>query len=274
MEVSDVLSSRFVALGQNLSSRDQVLELISKLASSSDALAGIPAPQIRAALSERETLASTALGNGVALPHSRIDSAGGFVAGVITTHRDVKFGSPDGSGTRIFAFVIGPTDDPSTHLEMLSNFSGFLRRQENRKALLKTDSTDHVIRLIEEFRSPGSSVLPDVGPNLKLLHVFTRSSDAFNDVMDVLASGGHCAAMIVNAERADSYLASIPVFAGFWDTEVNRFGRIVIAVVNEKLANQLLRKLEFTCGSDNSEDILITITDVQRAAGSLKSPNC
>lgn len=274
MELTDVLEGRFISLRQDLSARDQVLRRISEIASGAEALAGVPADSILSALKERESLGSTALGYGVALPHCRLDDACGFVAGVLTTNREIRFGSPDGHGVRIFAFVIGPNTDPSSHLEMLSFLSGMLRLPEHRKALLKATDPEGVIAVARGFRGAGTEVLPDIGTNLKMIHVFTRCREAFNGVMDVMASGGHSTAMIIDTERADSYLASIPVFAGFWNTGGERFGRIVVTVVHEKLANQLMRKLEFSCGSDHSESILITVTDVQQAIGSLKPTKC
>ncbi len=274
MEPAGVLDSRFISLGQELSTGDQVLSSISRMIAGSGPLAGIHQSAIQEALMQRESLGSTALGHGVALPHCRMKDAAGFAAGVLTTRREIGFGSPDGHGVRIFAFVIGPDHDPSSHLEILSFLSGMLRIPGNRRAILKAVSPVEVMDAARGFRSARTGTLPDIGTNLKMIHVFTRCREAFNGVMDVMASGGHSTAMIIEAERADSYLASIPVFAGFWNTGGERFGRIIVTVVHEGLANQLLRKLEFSCGSDHSDSILITVTDVQQAMGSLTPHRC
>ncbi|GEM_PF-96372 len=272
MELIDVLRVETVALGQNLVSVDQVLGRISELAASTGALSGIPADRILAALKSREALGSTALGGGVALPHCRLDNAKGFVVGILTTRREVRFDSLDGREVQIFAFVIGPREDPSTHLELLSQLSRFFRKPGNRKALQNAESPQNAIDVIKSFVGAGTAVLPEIGTNLRMIHVFARSRDAFNDVMDVFASQGQLSAMIVDGERSDSYLASIPAFAGFMETRGDdRFGKVVVTVVHEKVANQLLRRLEFSCGTSHANSLLVTVTEIQHAMGTISS---
>lgn len=272
MELLDFLRVETVALGQNLVSVDQVLGRISELAASTGALSGIPADRILAALKSREALGSTALGGGVALPHCRLDNARGFVVGILTTRREVRFDSLDGREVQIFAFVIGPREDPSTHLELLSHLSRFFRKPGNRKALQNAESPQNAIDVIKSFVGAGTAVLPEIGTNLRMIHVFARSRDAFNDVMDVFASQGQLSAMIVDGERSDSYLASIPAFAGFMETRGDdRFGKVVVTVVHEKVANQLLRRLEFSCGTSHANSLLVTVTEIQHAMGTISS---
>ncbi len=272
MELIDFLRVETVALGQNLVSVDQVLGRISELAASTGALSGIPADRILAALKSREALGSTALGGGVALPHCRLDNARGFVVGILTTRREVRFDSLDGREVQIFAFVIGPREDPSTHLELLSQLSRFFRKPGNRKALQNAESPQNAIDVIKSFVGAGTALLPEIGTNLRMIHVFARSRDAFNDVMDVFASQGQLSAMIVDGERSDSYLASIPAFAGFMETRGDdRFGKVVVTVVHEKVANQLLRRLEFSCGTSHANSLLVTVTEIQHAMGTISS---
>jgi PTS system nitrogen regulatory IIA component len=270
MELLDVLGSKTVALGQNLVSSEQVLGRISEMAASSEALSGIPVERILAALKSREALGSTALGGGVAIPHCRLDGAMGFVVGFLTTRREVRFNSPDGREVQIFAFVIGPRDDPSTHLELLSHLSRFFRKPGNRKALQNAESPQEAIDIVRGFSGSTVSVLPDIGTNLRMIHIFARSRDAFNDVMDVLASQEQHSAMIIDTERSESYLASIPAFAGFMEARGDdRFGKMVVTVVHERIANQLLRRLEFSCGNAHAGNLLVTVTEIQHAMGTI-----
>ncbi|MFO7626516.1 MAG: PTS sugar transporter subunit IIA [Candidatus Fermentibacteraceae bacterium] len=273
MELLDVLGVETVALGLNLVSADQVLGRISELAASSKALSGIPVDRILAALKSRETLGSTALGGGVAIPHCRLEGAEGFVVGILTTRREVRFDSPDGREVQIFAFVIGPRQDPSTHLELLSHLSRFFRKPGNRRALQNAESPQDAIDIVRDFSGSSVAVLPDIGTNLRMIHVFARSRDAFNDVMDVLATQEQHSAMIVDAERSESYLASIPAFAGFMEARGDdRFGKVVVTVVHERVANQLLRRLEFSCGNAHAGSLLVTVTEIQHAMGTISSP--
>lgn len=270
MELLDVLRVETVALGQNLVSGQQVLGRISELAASCEALSGTPSEQILSALKSREALGSTSLGGGVAIPHCRLENVGGFVVGILTTRREVRFDSPDGREVQTFAFVIGPRHDPSTHLELLSQLSRFFRKPGNRKALQNAQSPQDAIDIVRSFSGSATAVLPDIGTNLRMIHVFARTRDAFNDVMDVLASHEQHSAMIVDAERSESYLATIPAFAGFMEARGDdRFGKMVVTVVHEKVANQLLRRLEFSCGNAHAGSLLVTVTEIQHAMGAI-----
>ena len=274
MDLREVFTANSIVLGHGSRDGNQVLMKIAETAAANSLLAGIPASTVFSALKEREALGSTALGNGVAIPHCRLDGAEGFTAGILTTVREIGFGAPDGKGVRIFPFVIGPTQDPRGHLELLSALSRLLRNRKNRERILHSRNPGELLEMTEGFDRGINAILPDIGSNLRMIHVFVGCREAFNDVMDVFASGDHTAAMIIEAERADSCLASIPVFAGFWNTGKERFGRIIVTVVHEKLANQLLRKLEFSCGGAESENILVTVTDVQQAMGNLQPGSC
>jgi hypothetical protein len=66
------------------------------------------------------------------------------------------------------------------------------------------------------------------------------------------------------------YLSKLPLFASFWSDEPSNFGRIIIAVVDKKLTNETLRRIESVTGDLNkSTGIMVTVQNVDYAAGSL-----
>lgn len=79
------------------------------------------------ALLVRETLGSTAVGNGVAIPHAKLDNLSQVVGIVADVAGGIDFGSADGQPvTRLF-LLLAPKDDPSRYLRALERIARSLR---------------------------------------------------------------------------------------------------------------------------------------------------
>lgn len=102
-------------------------------------------------LSERERLASTGVGSGVAIPHGRFDGVDELRAAVVVYKEGVNFEAVDGLPVRIIVGIVGPRSMPQRHLAALAGVSRVLRDDTVRGALL--DATDDA----EAFRLLASS---------------------------------------------------------------------------------------------------------------------
>lgn len=90
---------------------------------------------IVAAAVERERLGSTGVGNGVALPHARIEGIDNVIAGFARLSEPMDFDSVDGRPVDLVAFLLAPADAAGAHLRALARVSRQLRREENRSRL-------------------------------------------------------------------------------------------------------------------------------------------
>ena len=88
-----------------------------------------------AAAMERERLGSTGVGNGVALPHARIDGIDKVMAGFARLIEPMDFDSVDSRPVDLVAFLLAPSDAAGAHLRALARVSRQLRREENRARL-------------------------------------------------------------------------------------------------------------------------------------------
>jgi len=95
----------------------------------------VPCRDIVAAAMERERLGSTGVGNGVALPHARIDGLEHVIAGFARLSDPMEFDSVDGRPVDLVAFLLAPSDAAGAHLRALARVSRKLRREENRSRL-------------------------------------------------------------------------------------------------------------------------------------------
>ena len=106
------------------------------------------------ALLERERLHTTAIGDGIALPHARNPMGGLLKRSVLIFGRHgtgVPFGAIDNKPVQILFLIAAPglTD----HLAMLSRLSRVLRDAKLREALLSAKAPQDILRSMQEAES-------------------------------------------------------------------------------------------------------------------------
>lgn len=78
-------------------------------------------------LQERETLGSTGIGSGVAIPHCKMKGLDGAILAVGLKKRGVDFGAVDQKPVRLFFLVVSPQDSPAIHLQVLAAISRWVK---------------------------------------------------------------------------------------------------------------------------------------------------
>lgn len=101
-------------------------------------------------LIEREGLASTAIGEGVAIPHGKLPSVHDIVACLGRVRRGVDFDSMDGQPTYLFFVLVAPETSTGAHLKALARISRVFKNPDFRRRLLSADDADHMYEVIAE----------------------------------------------------------------------------------------------------------------------------
>jgi mannitol/fructose-specific phosphotransferase system IIA component (Ntr-type) len=112
------------------------------------------------ALVERESLHSTGIGDGIAIPHARNALAGLVEQPTMALGRHptgVNYGAIDGAPVRLFFLLIAPT--VTQHLAMLARISRLLRDRNVRSDLLNATDPASVISLLRHIESRMSAGL-------------------------------------------------------------------------------------------------------------------
>jgi nitrogen PTS system EIIA component len=78
-------------------------------------------------LIERESMGSTALGNGLAIPHCKLRHAADVILAVAVSRTGVDFGAADGAPATLLFLLVSPTDAPALHLQALARISRVIR---------------------------------------------------------------------------------------------------------------------------------------------------
>jgi mannitol/fructose-specific phosphotransferase system IIA component (Ntr-type) len=109
---------------------------------------GDTAEHIERLLTERELLSTTAVGEGVALPHCRLDGASRICVAVLCLKEPIDFGASDHAPVQIFVGVSSPPTG-SLHLSVLSRLATAFRRADVRAAVLGASEPGQLLRLLE-----------------------------------------------------------------------------------------------------------------------------
>ena len=81
-------------------------------------------------LNERERLGSTSVGNGIAIPHTKIDGINETQVIFLKLKNGVDFSASDGKKIDLIFSIIAPENSESDHLLILSSISNFIRKKE------------------------------------------------------------------------------------------------------------------------------------------------
>src|SRR5581483_3223900 len=101
-------------------------------------------------LLERERLASTAIGEGVAIPHGKLDAVGKLVACVGRAPGGVDFDSMDGRPTHLFFVLVAPENSTGVHLKALARISRLFKDPEFRTRLMQSKDAAEIFRVISD----------------------------------------------------------------------------------------------------------------------------
>jgi|SRR3990170_5393156 len=129
----------------------QKLDVLSELA---DHLAGrheqVEKDALVKVLVERERLASTAIGEGIAIPHGKLDTIGRLVACIGRAKEGVDFDSMDGRPTHIFFVLVAPENSTGVHLKALARISRLFKDTDFRTRLLAAASAHEMYQIIAD----------------------------------------------------------------------------------------------------------------------------
>lgn len=101
-------------------------------------------------LLEREKLGSTAIGDGVAIPHGRLKKLKNFFISFGRSFKGVNFDSIDGKPSQLFFLIIAPENSAVDNLKLISRIVTLLKDPSFRKRLIQAKSQNEIFQIISE----------------------------------------------------------------------------------------------------------------------------
>jgi PTS system nitrogen regulatory IIA component len=148
MRVVDFLRPELIIPELHGGSKGDVLaEMSRNLSRTQD---GIDADALRRVLEEREMLASTAIGDGIAIPHGKLDTVGNLVGSLGRSSMGLEFDSIDGKPTHLVFMLVAPASSTGIHLKALARLSRLFRDALFRQRLIDAPDAAGMYRVITE----------------------------------------------------------------------------------------------------------------------------
>lgn len=147
MKITDLLKANQITLGAEPKSKSEAIEMLISLQNKSGALADRAA--YLDAILEREKLGTTAIGEGIAVPHAKSDSVKAPSLAAITVKGGVDYDAPDGKPSDLLFMIAAPVDG-DLHLEILSRLMVMLMEKDFADSLRNAKSAEEFRELIDK----------------------------------------------------------------------------------------------------------------------------
>ena len=147
MEIHDLLSPRGVIAQLRVGNKKQALQEIARRAA---AMTGIAERRIYDVLADRERLASTGLGRGLAIPHGKLPELPRVCALFARLERAIPYGALDSQPVDLIFALLAPADAGAEHLRALARVSRLLRDDAICQKLRGTDNADALYALLTD----------------------------------------------------------------------------------------------------------------------------
>jgi PTS system nitrogen regulatory IIA component len=117
-------------------------EALAAMAERASMLTGLAADKIAEAVIEREKLGSTAFGEGVAIPHAKIDGLTEVTGVLARLDSPVDFEALDNQPVDLVFLLLAPTSASAAHLKALAKVSRLLRDDRAKMALRGAETAE------------------------------------------------------------------------------------------------------------------------------------
>ncbi|MGD9505620.1 MAG: PTS sugar transporter subunit IIA [Syntrophobacteraceae bacterium] len=101
-------------------------------------------------LMERERLGSTGIGEGIAIPHGKLEDLDQLALSFGRSTQGVDFESMDGKPVHLFFLLVAPENCAGIHLRALAKIARLLKNNAVRKRLGSVGSRDEIYSVIQQ----------------------------------------------------------------------------------------------------------------------------
>ena len=148
MRIVDLINKNSVKLDLNTKSKldvvDELVDLVNDSGNLNDK------NEYKKAILAREKLGTTAIGEGVAIPHAKSKSVNKACLAAGVSKEGIDYEAFDDSLSHLFFMIAAPDGANDTHLEVLSRLSTILMDESFRNDLMNSPSVEEFLDLIDE----------------------------------------------------------------------------------------------------------------------------
>jgi len=150
MKIMEFLSKKAISTDIKSTKKEDVIKELVDTLIASDEIEKRCRNKLIDALMTRESLGSTAIGQGIAIPHAKSDCVDKLIAAFGLSKRGVDFDSLDGEPAYIFFLLVAPQDSAGPHLKALARISRLLKDKYFRDSLRACEDDKSIVKIITQ----------------------------------------------------------------------------------------------------------------------------
>ena len=151
LSLADAIAADTIVVHPEAEDRTAVIRGLVRLLVDKDRIEQNQASTVTRLVNEREAMGSTALGNGVALPHARVRFTDEVIIAFALLRAGKGFNALDGAPVRHVFLCLTPKDDDALHIRCLKAITGFVRDPIHLKALSGCKSPAEVHAVLRDY---------------------------------------------------------------------------------------------------------------------------
>jgi len=267
MTLLNFLDKSLILNGNEAKSKTEVLRNISRSMVGHLKLKHMTAEALQTLFEERESLGTTGIGHGIAIPHCRLDDVDEFVVCIATLPTGIEYEAMDGNPVVLAVAIVGPTEDKKGYIRLLSEISCLFRNPENVKRVVSATSPEETLTMLKG----DACIVNDAKPEAEydLVQVYIKDEEIFAEVLEIFTSFDSMAA-VSEVTPLGNYLSKVPLFASFWTERDSSFCQRVSSVIDKKWTNEFIRRVDDAVkGLNKADKICLIIQPTSHVAGSI-----
>lgn len=155
MKLLDFIPRKGIASALKAVDRKGIIAELSELLKKAHAGEKIDAKAVAAAVLTRETkVGSTGLGDGVAIPHARIESVSGVLGVFGRSAKPIAFSAVDGAPVSLFFLVISPESKAADYAVALGKVASSVKRPNFCKFLRAAKTPKDIEEIFKDAEEP------------------------------------------------------------------------------------------------------------------------
>ncbi|MCD8914108.1 MULTISPECIES: PTS fructose transporter subunit IIABC [Staphylococcus] len=147
MRITELLTRDTIAMDVEATTKEGVIDTLVAQLDHAGILSDVDA--FKDAIMAREGQSTTGIGEGIAIPHAKVDAVKQPAIAFGKSKAGVDYQSLDGQPAHLFFMIAAPEGGAQTHLDALAKLSGVLMDDKVREALLHASTPDEVLAIID-----------------------------------------------------------------------------------------------------------------------------
>ncbi|VAX37117.1 PTS IIA-like nitrogen-regulatory protein PtsN [hydrothermal vent metagenome] len=150
MKINDFLCAKATSADLQSKTKKGVITEMVELLITSGAIEKKHKSNVLDVLMAREALGSTAIGQGIAIPHGKCDCVKKLVGCLAISKEGIDFNSLDGEPAFIFFLLVAPIDSAGPHLKALARISRLLKDKYVRDNLKSSKDAKNILLMVQQ----------------------------------------------------------------------------------------------------------------------------